>query len=386
MRRVAFRLSLVLIFVIPWENVAEIAGIGALAKATGLLVTAFWVLVVAGVGGIRKPHPFHFLALSFMLWNALSVVWSVDVDRTIERSLTYLQMFGLIYIIWDLYTTPAALRAGLQAYVLGCCVSIVSLFANYAHGVGAHSRYTATGFNTNQVALIFALGMPVAWYLVLTGARRRTVPLLRWVNYAYIPTAFYAILLTGSRSGLLATLPFVVFALRSLARFRVPIRVLLVSMSTAGLLALLAVAPEASLRRLTRMADNPGGFSRLDIWREGLTVFSQHPFFGVGSSAFATAASEIGKPAHNFAVSLLVEVGIIGFGLWLAVVGMTVSHAMRLPRPNSAFWLTILVAWLISASTHDLVHLKLTWLFWGLVIVDSELSAWDAQEPVDPRG
>jgi O-antigen ligase len=259
-------------------------------------------------------------------------------------------------------------------------VVIVSLIGNYAQGIQeASNRYAATGFGANIVALICSLGMPVAWYLTLTEARGGIARLLRLVNYAFIPIAFYSILLTASRAGALATLPCVAFMLASLTRFRPSRRIFFVAMSIAGLLVLLTLAPEASLERLQGLQhgldiDRTSG-GRVRIWREGLSVFSRHPFLGVGSRAFATAAFEMGHVGHNFVVSLLVEVGIVGFCLFLTVLGMVTSRAMHLPKPNSRLWLATLAAWLINASFHDIVHFKVTWLFFGLVIVDSELSA-----------
>ncbi len=52
MRTVAYWLSLILIFVIPWENVIVIEGLGTVSRVTGLLVAAFCVatVVITGVG------------------------------------------------------------------------------------------------------------------------------------------------------------------------------------------------------------------------------------------------------------------------------------------------------------------------------------------------
>jgi hypothetical protein len=163
MRTVTFWLSLVLIFVMPWENIIEIRSLGTLAKGTGLLMMVFWAATVLVTGGFRKPRPFHLVVFLSVLWNAVSILWSVNVDRTVGHLLTYFQIFGLVLILWELYTTPAALKAGLQAYVLGGYVSIGSLMANYTADIKAVSqRYSATVFNANDLGLILALGLPVA--------------------------------------------------------------------------------------------------------------------------------------------------------------------------------------------------------------------------------
>ena len=119
MRTITYWLSLAMIFIIPWENVVNIQGLGTISRAVGLLLAAFWVLLVVSTNRIRRPLPFHVAVFLFVLWNALSIFWSVNIDSTLKRSGTYLQLGVMVFILWDLFTTPAALRAGFQAYVLG---------------------------------------------------------------------------------------------------------------------------------------------------------------------------------------------------------------------------------------------------------------------------
>src|SRR5690606_31979366 len=62
-------------------------------------------------------------------------------------------------------------------------------------------RYAAGGGDANDLAMILALAIPMAWYL---GTVYRQ-PLLRWLCRGYLPVALVAIGLTGSRGGMLAT-------------------------------------------------------------------------------------------------------------------------------------------------------------------------------------
>ena len=79
MRTVALWLSLILIFVIPWENTIDVEGVGTASRAVGLVVAAFWLLTVVASGRFRKPHPFHLVVFLFVLWNGASILWSLDV-------------------------------------------------------------------------------------------------------------------------------------------------------------------------------------------------------------------------------------------------------------------------------------------------------------------
>ncbi len=134
MRTITYWLSLLLIFTIPWENSLNLESLGRISRVIGFMVTIFWLATVLFTGKIRKPNSFHVAIYLFILWNMVTILWSLNPDRTISRIQTYLQLFVLVLILWDFYSEPLALKAGLQAYVLGAYVSIISTIYNYNHG------------------------------------------------------------------------------------------------------------------------------------------------------------------------------------------------------------------------------------------------------------
>ena len=76
-------------------------------------------------------------------------------------------------------------------------------------------RYSATGVNANDVALILILGLPIglsfAMQLLSVARRNLKGTLLQVMNLLYIPLSIFAIVLTGSRTSLIAIIPFVIF-------------------------------------------------------------------------------------------------------------------------------------------------------------------------------
>jgi O-antigen ligase len=376
MRRVTLWLSIALIFFIPCENVISIGSLGTVGKATGLLVAAFWVLTVLATGRFRKPHLFHVALGLFLLWNAVSIFWSVDVDRTVERMVTYLQLACLVYLLWDLYTSPEALTAAMQAYVLGAYVAIGSTVADYLATVASDAtRFAATGFNENDLGLTLALGIPVAWYLATSEYKSRIPRMLRIVNYAYIPAATLCIELTASRGSLVAALPAFLFVFASLTRLKPYLRVLLFAALVGSLFALQPYVPQASLQRLgtTGTSIATGDLTgREEIWREGLASFSEHPLTGIGSGAFR-AITQSGKGAHNIFVSVLTEVGLIGLVLFAIMLAICVHQALRQPKWTSLLWLAVLLVWTLGVLVHGWEERKQTWLFLSLVVVSAGL-------------
>lgn len=387
MRSVAFWLSLIVIFIIPWENSITVAGLGTLVRVAGFFVAAFWCLTVLATGQVRKPHPFHVVMLLFVVWNVASAFWSLGLPETIERIVTYLQLFILVWILWDLYATPQALKAGLQAYVLGAYVSIGSIVASYladqASGSPSLSRYTGAGLNANTLAMILALGIPVAWHLALSAGGGKRRALLRLANLAYIPAALFAILLTASRTGLLVAVLACLFVLATFPWLRRFPRVLLSVALIGALFALYPHVPQTSFDRLSTVgtsiaAGDLGG--RVAIWREGLAAFVERPLLGVGSGAFPVAV-ESGKVAHNTFLSVLVELGVIGFAIFVVMLALALYQAGRQPTKwDSRLWLTLLLLWAIGVSTLTWEDRKPTWMFLSLVIAGAALS----RQPEEP--
>ena len=86
-----------------------------------------------------------------------------------------------------------------------------------------------------QLDLVF--GIPMACYLAIEKTEGRAGGVLRFVNYAYLPTALLGITLSGTRSAMLAVVPGAVFGLWSLTKIRTRVQIFVLL-----LLALLATA------------------------------------------------------------------------------------------------------------------------------------------------
>lgn len=386
MRTSALALSLVFIFMIPWEGVVSLPGLGTAGSSTGarlmgLAVAAFWLATVVVTGQFRKPGPFHIMVWLFVLWNALSVFWSADVDRTVTLLVTWAQLLVLVFILWDLYTTRAALLAGLQAFILGEYVAVGSAVASFLTGkvfYTHYQRYSSGDTNPDGFGFILALGIPVAWYLAASKSTTRMSGLLKLVNYAYIPAAFLGLALSGTRTALIASVVGMAFGLASLTRLRLTARTAIFLLLTSALLILLPhVQTLRSFQRLgtTYVELTEGDLNqRTGLWREGLASFEEHPLVGVGSNMYRSVNSR-DKVAHNSFLSVLVEVGLIGFVLFGIIMTIAVIQALGQPKWDSRFWLTVLAVWAIGASSLTWEHRKTTWLFLSLLIVSAALTS-----------
>ena len=373
MRRIAYWLALILIFIIPWEDSISIPALGSIARLMGLVVAAFWAATMLLDGHFRKPHLFHAFVLLFFLWNFMSLFWSFDIESTMQRIKTYSQVFLLMLLFWDVLQKPENLISGLQAFIFGCFMLIMSTIYNFIGGnvaVVYEGRYSATGINANDLSLILIIGLPIAMQLFFSASPGMSGTLLKIINLAFVPLAIFAIALSGSRTSLIAIIPFGLFMIGThLIRF--PRKVLIFVIFLFSLLILIPFVPQSLINRLGTIGTSIGEGDlggRLDLWSKGIIVLSQHPILGIGSGA---VISSIGSAVHNTFISIADETGFIGFILFCSILGIVVYQILNMPKGSSGLWLAIFLTWVIGVLSLSWEFRKLTWIVLSFVIIES---------------
>ena len=385
MRTIAFLLSLVMILLIPGENVLVLPGLGNVSRVVGMGAAAFWLFTILVTGKIRKITPFHILVFLFFLWNAISFLWTIDPDRTLTQTLTYAQMAIFALLLWDLYTTPTAIKAGLQAYVLGLTVPIVSTITQFITNLNTdyalYGRYSATGTNANTTGIVLAVGLPLAWYLATSPGEGKLAQLLRLINYAYLPAIMFTIILTATRFAIIMSLPVFLFGLGTFTRLKPSVRILMFILLTAALFFLSSLVPTASVQRLGTIDDEIQGGDlneRTELWGRGIDIWLEHPVLGIGSAGFNTAVEPIyGRPrsVHNSFIAVLTELGVIGFGLFGLILVTAAFQAWRHSTVfDTLFWLTVLITWGLGNFALTWTYSKPTWLLLTLLAASAALS------------
>lgn len=366
-----------MIFVIPWEDSVSIPIMGSPARLTGFVAAGFWLATIAIEGKFRKPNLFHALVLFFFLWNFISLFWSFDIDNTIQRIKTYSQIFLLMLICWDVFREPEDLTAGLGAYVLGAYVLIASTIYNFMAGnvaVQYEGRYSATGVNANDVALILILGIPIGLPVVMQFLFTPSRSIKRFwqqlINLLYIPLAVFSIVLTGSRTSIIAIIPFGVFLIGT-QWIKIERKILICVVLLVLLLILLPLVPSTVIQRMGTIGASIRGADlggRVTMWEKSIVVFAQYPIWGVGSGA---VDHMIGGAVHNTFISVVTETGFIGLILFLAILGLVVYRVVTLPKETSALWLSIYVTWLIGIVSLSWEFRKVTWILLSFMVIES---------------
>lgn len=383
--RLAFALLWAFILAVPWEGDTLIGGI-AITRWLGLLAFAAAALRFSVKGSARKPCVLHLWMAAFVVWAALSLAWTRDTDMTITRIGSYSQLAIMVWLIWELAHTEERWTALLYAYCMGACVSSINAIRNLVMGMTSASesarklaeygRYAPTGFDQNEFALLLALSIPMAWYLL---TRRQSLPaaILCW---AQLLLGVVAILLTGSRAGLIS-----LFAALTIVPFALPLlrgwkrRICWAALPCLVASAVFLVPATTWERLLTTGSEIAGGTleHRTVIWAAGLNVFRQHPFLGVGAGAFGPSvvgAIDIDYVAHNSFLSVLVELGVVGALILLALIASMLYLAVRMGGLARWLWIVLLLTWAAGASSLTWEYRKATWFLFGMVAAEGSLT------------
>jgi O-antigen ligase len=327
---------------------------------------------------------------TFLLEGMVLVLLLVNVVRTPEM---------LRNVVWMILMAGAAMgsislwQELTHSYgkTLGGLAQVESLTYKVQHGAEQQLRPRLAGpiGEKNRYAQIMLVLLPLAVWLVRTESRR----ILRFAGSAMGALTLAGGLLTFSRGAFVALVVTVLAALamRFLrARHVVPMAIVLVGLT-------FAIAPDyitrvQSLSTVDAATSTDQGTADAAIVGRAtenlaaLNTFRDHPFIGVGPGEFFATYSQsegnaldlrflqTNRHAHSLYLEMAADVGIVGLGMFLAVVLLTMaqlrrlSHALARRRPELAELARALILALVAYMASG-VFLQLSFqrYFWFLI-------------------
>jgi O-antigen ligase len=379
MRNLTRYLLWAFVFTVPWDNF-PLPLVGSVSRVFGLALVSVAVLTTVMQGRFRKPDAVLGFAVAFSGWGILSLLWTISYESTVVLASTYVQLVASVWVIREFVRSREDVQPLLAAICLGLFVPLVDLLNNFRLGsavYGYETRFSGNGFNANQLGLYLVLGLPIAWHLLMN---RRG--LVRAAAVIYFVVAPLGLLLTATRGAFLAGL--VAYTVVPLTLPRLSLRSYALSgvMLILVTLSLALVVPAANWERMLGITNAvaEGNMSgRTSIWNAALQAFPQRPLLGAGLGAFAPAVGPYLQNshttnAHNLALGLLVEDGLVGVCLFAAVLVACARTIVRSPPPHRALWGVLAVTWLISGLSGSPESVKFTWVLFGLIAAQSGLT------------
>ncbi len=315
-------------------------------------ICAAWAgSLVAGrttIGALLPGQRWLVGALALLLaWLSLSVVWADNPELAWREVRLWLFGAAVLIVVSTTIRSPGQLRLVLLAFSLGATMSVVIGWLGQGPqvialpvdpGTVTPKRFGGAEGDPNYLAaqLVPAIVLAAA----LAAERGRSIA--RWGLAACVVALTIGLAHTQSRGGLIAAATVgVTAAVLYRRRWR---SALLLAVGFVVIVAgtWLAVSPQAPSHVFKR---NDGGAGRSTLWLVAWRVAEANPVGGAGLDNFRSVAPRyVRQPGtlryvekvtdrphvvHNTYLQLLAEAGLVGLGLFLAVVTACLAAAWR---------------------------------------------------------
>jgi putative inorganic carbon (hco3(-)) transporter len=337
----------VFVIVAHLEALPRLAGTVSLAKVTGLLLVASWLVAMfirpRERARLTARGPLQAALLAwFMVWLAATLLWAGDVGAGFSDLPRYALNLALFPIIAAAMREPRHAVAFVGAMAVGAFISAAYGLV-FRVETTDDARLGGAGLNPNLLGSVLIFGTILSATLALNRSLTAGPRLLAGLNCAFCA---YSLLMTLSRGALIGTMVALVTAVVMAGRGR-RAKLALGAVAAAACIVVYfaAFAPATARERVTNAGDGSG---RVDIWQIGWRMFEDRPFQGVGVGNFRTSSvdyllqpgvirrSEIivddQKVAHNIYVQLLAETGVVGLVLFAGIAAFALSCALLAAR------------------------------------------------------
>ncbi len=343
---------------VHWSAVALLAlcplAFGATSVRASLLLTAAaWLILLLWLADSVRNGQIElvtapvlgpaFLLLAFTAYHWVAAV-SVNPGATQVEWLRWVGVLSVALVAGESVKSRTHLRQVCGSLAIAGVVIAVFAMAQYWAGNGkvywilepAQGGWMFGPYvNRNHFAGLMELWMPIALGLAMMPHNTFT---RRWIWYLAALVMGTAVVLSGSRGGVIAiTAEILLIALISAGfRGRRTLITLAVSLVLlAGAAALLGRGDAFDRYKqsfeVTKMQKEEAALNRVQAWKSAWTIFTRNPIAGTGLDTFVThfpavrefSTDKVWTHAHNDFLQFLSETGIIGVALavWILSVG-----------------------------------------------------------------
>lgn len=342
---------LLFVFLIPWGDGA----FDGLPRLAGILSFGMTFLYLVVHGSHQRYHFFHFFTLLYGVWLLFALLWSPDQEYGLEKAITNTQLVLMVFMFTLIIQSKHNIRMAYQAYVLGNIVGSGIIIYNYLNGIESpyYNRYGIKNIETDELSIVLALAMPMAAYL----STQYKHWLFRLLNILAMPVIFYAIFLTGTRTGSIVAMLGVFYWLFAKRRASMSIKATIAVFFVIAVMGIFTFAPKASVDRILSAGKSISSGTlnyRTVIWSGTITQWKQNPIIGIGTGGLGYGLSQDHisyNAAHNAYLELMAENGAIGLTLYLLMYVSLLYYLLQIQLDEKAFLLALLMVVMVSQLT-----------------------------------
>ncbi len=359
-------------------TIGRVASIGALMTVVALLLFTDWTPV-------RTPLGLWLPSVALVSWAVLSGLWSTSTSHYVEGVGRLVVGVSVLLVIALTLKSVATFTAMMRTYVIAASLLVIPATLQALAG----SRAIGLHVNPNQFARGLVLAMLALAYLIRVQGLERSKP---WLLLA--PVLAWGTLATGSRMGLLVLVVACLFVAYDLAPRQN--RLTVVAASVLVIAVGFGVVVSSVDRYDPRSAIEDRGAARLDIWLVAARQVENAPVHGMGLNTFRSQAVDLltsepgvvntgtnileasgGVEVHNQYLDYLVNLGVVGLGLYLWAVVSAALAMWRCPsswRPEArALVLQMLAIVSFTLFFGSAINNKHLWMLIGISIAMNAL-------------
>src|SRR5512141_587255 len=121
MSSVAYAALWIFIFTLPWERLVVLPGLNIVTRATGVVALALALFAILVSGRVRRWRLFQVAALMFVTWTGFTTWW-LHMPAIPQKFYTFVQLFVVLWLLWELAPTVKRMRGLVTAFALGAFV------------------------------------------------------------------------------------------------------------------------------------------------------------------------------------------------------------------------------------------------------------------------
>lgn len=277
-------------------------------------------------------HVFHVFMLTLISYTALSILWAIDIDDPITKSLTFTQIFICMWVLYNYYVRKNSIDELLSA--VKWTGYIISVYSLYYYGFSNVLSMMNSGIRLdNEYANVNSIGMSAAYSIIIQIDEFLRSKKISWESLFCIP-AFIMVIATQSRKALLILLISIAMLLilrnYNPRKFFINIIKIVIALFAFGIMLRylsdfeIFAGINHRMEYLVLVFTGEGQLGASTMMRQkmielGLEQFWQAPIFGIGIGCPHVIANQylrFDAYLHNGFVEMLAAGGIIGFFIY----------------------------------------------------------------------
>ncbi len=340
--------------------------IGVIGSVTRYYIFFVMVVAIYSEGLTIKKKRYLIMFIIWLAYKFFSLLWTSNYFVFHQHVITTVGMIGLLVALSSYTPSKGLIKLLLLLEWLGSfTIGVLAIFNSVPFLGQFNERMVLQLFgqtlDPNNEAAFLAVAVAISLYMIIIKNNNIII------NGVVVLVNTYALLITGSRGGLL-TLFGLLIAIVLISKRSVGFKISLLTGLAAALFVswiwLKANLSSDIFMRLFDFSSYEGGSSRTDLWGMAFELLSENfnIIFGAGWGAYEGYNGMSGS-LHNTFISMLCDVGIIGSCLFW---GPIISTCKKMIQSDNILPVLLIITGFVPSFFLEAINKR---FFWNVIFI-----------------